>query len=64
MALYGLGGLEFRGLHHESLHRYRLALQGLSPVLDLEDSRRETWAPKRAEASELMRTMSRENPLW
>ena len=51
MALYGLAGLEVRRLHHESLHRCRLASQGLSPVLDLEDSTWETRATERAEGS-------------
>ena len=51
MALYSLAGLEVGNLHHKSVHGARLARQGLSFVLDLEDSTRETRAPNRAEGS-------------
>ena len=65
MALCRLAGLEFRGLHHESLHRCRLAPQGLWPVLDLEDSTRQPGRPSvPKQVRELIRTMSRDNPLW
>jgi hypothetical protein len=61
MALYGLGGLEVRGLHHEGLHRCRLAPQGLSPVLDLEDSTQKPGRPSvPKQVRELIRTLSRE----
>src|SRR4051794_18579226 len=51
MALYGLAGLEIRGLSHASLHRCRLAPQRLSVVLDLEDSTWETRTTGRAQTS-------------
>ena len=43
MALYGLAGLEIRGLYHASLYRCGLAPQRLSLVLELEDWTREPW---------------------
>ena len=51
MAVYDLAGVEVWRLHHASLHGSKLASQGLSPVLDLEDSTRQTWTTKRADAS-------------
>ncbi len=50
LALYGVAGLEVWGSHHESRYCRRLASEGLSPVLDLEDSTWETWATHGAEA--------------
>jgi hypothetical protein len=65
VALFGLAGLEVWGPHHESLHRRRLASQGLSPVLDLEDSAGQVRAAGGAKASaQVDGTMSHENPLW
>ena len=50
MALQGLAGLGIRSLHYESLRRSRLASQGLSLVLDLENSTWKARATVRAEA--------------
>src|SRR5215831_13721553 len=51
MVVCGLAGLEVGGLHHASRYRRGLAPQGLSLVLDLEDSTREAWTTERAETS-------------
>jgi hypothetical protein len=58
--------LSVRGLHYENFYSPRLAPQGLSPFLEVEDS---TWQAGAAAGSEGnsrtdSRTMSRENPLW
>jgi hypothetical protein len=64
MAPYRPAGLAVRGLHYESFYSPRLAPQGLSPFLEVEDS---TWQAGRPavpkEIRELIRLMSRENPL-
>ena len=51
LALFGVEGLEVWRPHHESLHRRRLASQGLSLVLELEDSARHARAADSAEGS-------------
>ena len=38
VALFRLARLEIRGVHHESLHCYRMASQGVSPVLEVENT--------------------------
>src|SRR6266566_1414715 len=51
--------------HRQAGNRHRLAPQGLPAVLDLESPSRPVWStgvPK--DVRELIRRMSRENPLW
>jgi putative transposase len=58
-ALRRVEQLAIQSLLRQSLHRHRLAPEGLSPLLDREDSRGKT-----GKIRDWIRTMSRENPLW
>jgi hypothetical protein len=65
MAVRGLERLAVCFGHRQTGHRHRLAPQGLSSVLDLESPPRSTGAAVGGEdVRELIRRMSRENPLW
>ena len=65
MALYGLAGLEVRSIHHKSVHVLGWHRKGFRLFWTWKIRRGKLGRPSvPKQVRELIRTMSRENPIW